>query len=99
MAANLGVNANPVTLDHVAAALPESKHKTIGTRTELLNENFLSDLRRVHAQSEYTTSVCTGSALLAKAGIDMALGLAAKVARSPLGGGTQKMGTYRFAVE
>jgi putative intracellular protease/amidase len=41
----------------------------IGTRTELLNENFLSYLQRVHAQSEYTTSVCTGSALLAKAGI------------------------------
>ncbi len=41
----------------------------IGTRTELLNENFLSYLQRVHAVSEYTTSVCTGSALLAKAGI------------------------------
>ena len=41
----------------------------IGTRTELLNETFLSYLRQVHAESEYTTSVCTGSALLAKAGI------------------------------
>lgn len=41
----------------------------IGTRTELLNEKFLSYLRQVHAESEYTTSVCTGSALLAKAGI------------------------------
>jgi len=41
----------------------------IGTRTELLNENFLGYLQRVHAESEYTTSVCTGSALLAKAGI------------------------------
>ena len=41
----------------------------IGTRTELLNENFLTYLQRVHATSEYTTSVCTGSALLAKAGI------------------------------
>ncbi len=41
----------------------------IGTYTELLNENFLNYLQRVHAESEYTTSVCTGSALLAKAGI------------------------------
>jgi putative intracellular protease/amidase/methionine-rich copper-binding protein CopC len=41
----------------------------IGTRTELLNETMLDYLRKVHAESEYTTSVCTGSALLAKAGI------------------------------
>jgi putative intracellular protease/amidase/methionine-rich copper-binding protein CopC len=41
----------------------------IGTYTELLNEEFLGYLQRVHANSEYTTSVCTGSALLAKAGI------------------------------
>jgi len=41
----------------------------IGTRAELLNETMLSYLRKVHAESEYTTSVCTGSALLAKAGI------------------------------
>lgn len=41
----------------------------IGTRTELLNETMLTFLKKVHAESEYTTSVCTGSALLAKAGI------------------------------
>jgi len=41
----------------------------IGTRTELLNETMLTFLQKVHAESEYTTSVCTGSALLAKAGI------------------------------
>ncbi|MGE0443105.1 MAG: DJ-1/PfpI family protein [Gemmatimonadales bacterium] len=40
----------------------------LGTRTELGNEAFLDYLRRVNQASELTTSVCTGSALLAKAG-------------------------------
>jgi putative intracellular protease/amidase len=41
----------------------------IGTRTELENPVLLDYLRRQHARTEYTTSVCTGSALLAKAGL------------------------------
>jgi putative intracellular protease/amidase len=40
-----------------------------GTRTELGNPVFLDYLRKADAQSEFTTSVCTGSALLAKAGL------------------------------
>lgn len=40
-----------------------------GTRTELQNPVFLEYLRTQHARTEFTTSVCTGSALLAKAGI------------------------------
>ncbi|MBL0173037.1 MAG: DJ-1/PfpI family protein [Gemmatimonadaceae bacterium] len=41
----------------------------IGTRTELQNPVFLDYLRAQHKRTEITTSVCTGSALLAKAGI------------------------------
>ncbi len=41
----------------------------VGTFTELKNAAFLDYLRTQHARTELTTSVCTGSALLAKAGI------------------------------
>lgn len=40
-----------------------------GTRALLGHEPLLSWIRRVHESSEYTTSVCTGSLLLAAAGI------------------------------
>lgn len=40
-----------------------------GTRPLLDNELLLSWLREVHAESEWTTSVCTGSLLLAAAGL------------------------------
>jgi transcriptional regulator GlxA family with amidase domain len=40
-----------------------------GTRAQLENPALLAYLQRAHKQAEYTTSVCTGSALLAKAGI------------------------------
>lgn len=40
-----------------------------GTRAELQNPAMLAFLRKQHDGSEVTTSVCTGSALLAKAGI------------------------------
>ena len=40
-----------------------------GTRREVGNEPFLSSLRSLSARSRFVTSVCTGSALLAKAGI------------------------------
>lgn len=40
-----------------------------GTRTEIGNEILLEWLRIQSAGAEYVTSVCTGSALLAKAGI------------------------------
>ncbi len=40
-----------------------------GTRAEVDNEILLDWLRIQSAKSEYVTSVCTGSALLAKAGI------------------------------
>lgn len=41
----------------------------IGTRTELQNPVFLDYLRARHQRTQVTTSVCTGSVLLAKAGI------------------------------
>ena len=41
----------------------------IGTRTELLNPKFLGYLREQDKHTEITASVCTGSALLAKAGL------------------------------
>jgi transcriptional regulator GlxA family with amidase domain len=40
-----------------------------GTRALMHDETMLSWLRRAHATSEWTTSVCTGSLLLAAAGI------------------------------
>ena len=40
-----------------------------GTRREVGNEPFLSGLRGLSERSRHVTSVCTGSALLAKAGI------------------------------
>ena len=40
-----------------------------GTRALMKNEAFLGWLRHAHAHAEWTTSVCTGSLLLAAAGI------------------------------
>jgi transcriptional regulator GlxA family with amidase domain len=40
-----------------------------GTRALMQDETMLSWLRRAHASAEWTTSVCTGSLLLAAAGI------------------------------
>lgn len=40
-----------------------------GTRVELLNPTFLDYLKAQNARTEVTTSVCTGSALLAKTGM------------------------------
>ncbi len=40
-----------------------------GTRALMTNETFLGWLRHAHAHAEWTTSVCTGSLLLAAAGI------------------------------
>lgn len=41
----------------------------VGTRAQLLNPAMLNYIRTQHARTTFTTSVCTGSALLAKAGI------------------------------
>lgn len=41
----------------------------IGTRKEVENERLLSWLRDISAEAEYVTSVCTGSAILARAGV------------------------------
>jgi len=40
-----------------------------GTRPLVENQSFLQQLKRVATQTKYVASVCTGSALLAKAGI------------------------------
>lgn len=40
-----------------------------GTRTELNNQVFLDFIRKQNENTQLTTSVCTGSALLAKAGL------------------------------
>ncbi|MBK8247073.1 MAG: DJ-1/PfpI family protein [Gemmatimonadetes bacterium] len=41
----------------------------VGTYTQLKNAAFLDFIRARHAVTSYTTSVCTGSALLARAGL------------------------------
>lgn len=41
----------------------------IGTRKQVENEEFLAWLKKISSQAEYVTSVCTGSALLARAGV------------------------------
>ncbi len=41
----------------------------VGTYTQLKNTAFLDFIRARHAVTSYTTSVCTGSALLARAGL------------------------------
>ncbi len=41
----------------------------VGTRTELNNPAYLDFVRKQDAKTQLTTSVCTGSALLAKAGV------------------------------
>lgn len=41
----------------------------VGTRTELNNPAYLDFIRKQDAKTHLTTSVCTGSALLAKAGL------------------------------
>ncbi len=40
-----------------------------GTRTEISNPSLLSQLQRLSQSAKYTASVCTGSVLLAKAGL------------------------------
>jgi putative intracellular protease/amidase len=40
-----------------------------GTRSLVENDSFLQQLKRVATQTKYVASVCTGSALLARAGI------------------------------
>ena len=41
----------------------------MGTRIEVENEQLIEDIRTISAASTYVLSVCTGSALLAKAGL------------------------------
>ena len=41
----------------------------VGTRAEVANEALLAWLRRISEQAQYVTSVCTGAALLARAGL------------------------------
>ncbi|GFP75322.1 DJ-1/PfpI family protein [Clostridium fungisolvens] len=40
-----------------------------GTRENVSDESFISFIRELHNRAKYTLSICTGSALLAKAGI------------------------------
>ncbi|MBK1813814.1 DJ-1/PfpI family protein [Clostridium sp. YIM B02505] len=40
-----------------------------GTRENIEDESFISFIKELHNRAKYTLSVCTGSALLAKAGI------------------------------
>lgn len=57
--------------------LPITKHKTgillipggLGTRSLVNDEAFISTLRKIVTDSVYCLSICTGSVLLAKAGI------------------------------
>ncbi len=59
--------------DHALDALPEPEVIVVpggfGTRALMHDETLLTWLRHAHAHSRWTTSVCTGSLLLAAAGI------------------------------
>lgn len=60
-------------IDHAFEAIPAVDVLLIpggiGARAQVENPAFLGQLRRLHASAEYTASICTGSALLARAGI------------------------------
>lgn len=62
-----------VVADHALDEVPEPEVIVVpggwGTRALLDDKALLSWLRHAHAHSEWTTSVCTGSLLLAAAGI------------------------------
>ncbi len=57
------------TLDEIPAADVVVVPGGWGTRREVQNEKFLESLRSLSARTRYLTSVCTGSAILAKAGL------------------------------
>jgi transcriptional regulator GlxA family with amidase domain len=77
----IGPNAGPVksaqgpkvTADQAFSAVTELDLVLvpggIGTRKEVENERLLTWLRDIAADAEYVTSVCTGSAILARAGV------------------------------
>lgn len=54
------------TADHLDMLMVPDGH---GARTEITNPHLLSALMRHTASAELVTSVCTGAALLAKAGL------------------------------
>lgn len=62
-----------ITADASLAEVPEPEVILMpggfGTRTLMVDEEILSWIRRAHAYSQWTTSVCTGSLLLAAAGV------------------------------
>ncbi len=62
-----------LTVDHTFGELPEPEiilvPGGVGTRTLIRDEAILDWIRRAHETSMYTTSVCTGSLVLAAAGI------------------------------
>jgi putative intracellular protease/amidase len=62
-----------LTADHALDELPDPEVIVVpggfGTRALMENEAMMAWLRAAHEQSQWTTSVCTGSLLLAAAGI------------------------------
>ncbi len=62
-----------ITADERLSALPEPDVLMVpggfGTRALMSDEPMLDWIRHAHAQSRWTTSVCTGSLLLAAAGV------------------------------
>src|SRR3984957_16187430 len=61
--------ANLVRLADVAECALLCVPGGFGTVAAMENQSYLSELRRLAAQSRYITSVCTGSLLLAAAGL------------------------------
>ena len=57
------------TIDEISAPQILVVPGGLGTRTLLDNEMLLDWLRQVHEKTDWTTSVCTGSLLLAAAGL------------------------------
>jgi len=64
-----GVSVNTLSMDKMSPGGVLLLPGGIGTRTLLGNEEFLSALGAAAEKADYCLSVCTGSAVLAKAGI------------------------------
>ncbi|MBR7830837.1 DJ-1/PfpI family protein [Actinospica sp. MGRD01-02] len=67
---------NPALAINAAAALSEIESADVlvvpgggGTRTAMKDETMLAWIRRIHATTRYTTSVCSGSLVLGGAGL------------------------------
>jgi transcriptional regulator GlxA family with amidase domain len=71
---NIQSNQGPLSVAEIALA--DAQHLDVllvpggmGTRREVTNQKFLDELKRQSGEARFVAGVCTGSALLAKAGV------------------------------